>query len=103
MQPYLPAKIKDAGVEEGQVVVVGGGRVHDSGYSMLGALPAVGDVLLPHQLVEAVVVDGEGRHVADGVDVRIAGLQLAVHLRKTRSASQGTQRSSRHEMAHWRR
>lgn len=103
MQPYLPAEVKDAGVEEGQVVVVGGGRVHNGRHSVLGALPAVGHMLLPHQLVEAVVVDGEGRHVADGVDVRVAGLQLAVHLRKTRSASQGTQRSSRHEMAQCRR
>ena len=83
MQPHLPAEVKDAGVEEGQVVVVWGGRVQDGGHGMLGALPAVRYMLLAHDLVETIVVDGEGRHVTNGIDVWVAGLQLAVHLRGT--------------------
>ena len=48
---------------------------------MLGALPAVGHVLLAEHLVQAIVLQRERCHVTDGVDVRVAGLQLAVHLR----------------------
>lgn len=50
---------------------------------MLGALPAVGDMLLPHQLVQPKVLDREGSHITDGVDVWVAGLQLPIHLHTT--------------------
>lgn len=53
------------------------------GTCVLGTLSAVGHMLLPEHLVEAVVVEGERRHVADGIDVWVAGLQLAVHLHNT--------------------
>lgn len=78
---HLPREVEYSGVEEGQVVVVGcvTGR-QDVRDGKRGTASCIRHVLLP--CGDAILCEGEGCHISNSIHIRVAGLQLAVYLRR---------------------